>query len=297
MGKSVLMVVLIAIALIWVAHPVMAAPSIIVDGDLSDWGLSALQTGDWKVEQTWLPSHGIWFLVGNDHNPAHGVLPAGVHIRGTKENYMPYNEPKRQNKYDGKWYSQPFSGEAYDIEAIYFTQDTTKFYVAIVTSLKPNGGGDERPGDLALNLHSGDPTGKPYWGYEYGVKFSSLASPNFPQGAIIKNPVWGSTGYLLPEGADIITAGTNTGKTAAVAYTGTYLAAKPDNGKPNYVIEAAIKKEDVGVSGPISFSSLFYQNNCLNDSIYVPEFPTMAISIGLIFGLIFVIYTMREKNN
>ena len=125
MRKKTLVIVLIAIAILWLANPAMAAPAITVDGDLSDWGLSSLQTGDWSQDMTWLPDHGIWFVVGDNHNPAHSVNPAGVHIRGTKENYMTFNEEKRRLKGTNDWYSMPYGGELYDIEAMYFTQDSS----------------------------------------------------------------------------------------------------------------------------------------------------------------------------
>ena len=293
--KKILSLIAVFIVIYLVNCPAMAAPVVTTDGDLTEWGLEALKTNDWSIEQTWIPTRNdVYFIVENNHNPAHHITPSGVHIKGTSLKWVISDEPKRVLRDSTIMESEPFGGEPYDLEAMYFSQDADKIYVAVITSLNPYGAGDLRPGDLALNLGSGG-----QFGYEWGIKFSAL-SP-FEQGSIIKNPVWQGKGYLLPVGPDVITGGTDTGKKAEITYNGNWLAGKPEiqGGKeyPNYVIEASINKSDIGSPKQVSINELYYEDNCLNDRIYVPEFPTIALSIGMIGGIIFVIFIYRDKKN
>ena len=69
-----------------------------------------------------------------------------------------------------------------------------------------------------------------------------------------------------------------------------------DHGSKQYVIELTIPKSDVGVTGNVALSNFMITQNCQNDRIFVPEFPTIAVSIGAILGLIFVIYIVRQKD-
>jgi|PlaIllAssembly_1097288.scaffolds.fasta_scaffold30960_3 hypothetical protein len=293
MRKSILSIAII-VAMIVMFSPVYAAPAITVDGDLSDWGLSSLQTGDWSQEATWLPDDGVYFVVENNYDPKLGPSGyTGVHIVGVRSSYSQYNEPLRPLKSDpSEMVKEPFGGEPADIDAFYFAQDTDKVYVAVVTSQPPDGAGDLRGGDLAVKVGSGG-----MYGYDWGVKLSTL--PPFSQGAIIQNPVWEGNGYLLPAGADIIIGGTDTGKSAEIVYNSNWLSSKPEIvwGTPHtkYVVEFAFNKADLGVTGPMSITQLKLEENCHNDSIYLPEFPTIAISLGLLGAFGFVVYSIRIK--
>ena len=119
------------------------------DGSLSDWGVDL--TNDWSQEASWLPNSGVSFVVEDNRDPTYGETPIGVHIRGRGSSYTSYLEPKIQHN-DGRFLTQPYGGEHYDMEAIYFDEDADCIYVALVTSENPSAGGDQRPGDLALNL-------------------------------------------------------------------------------------------------------------------------------------------------
>lgn len=266
-----------------------------VDGDLTDWGLAALNSGDWSVNETWLPNAGIQFIVEDNYDPTHGLsssYPTGVHIKGTGSSYSAYIEDKQILERSGEEVSEPFGGEYYDLEAMYFDQDDEYIYLAIVTSLDPEvTGGDKRAGDLALNLNKsiGD------LGYEYGVSIS----PRYvtTRGDIVFMPEWEKIGYLLPVKPDVILPGTGSivGR-ADVVYTDDWLNTW-DNDYPNYVIEMAIPKSVLGVEGEtVSFGSIMYADNCINEHIqYVPEFPTIAISLGAVIGMIFAIFVVRKK--
>ena len=260
-----------------------------IDGDLTDWGLKSLVTDDWSVNETWVPDKGIRFLVEDNHNPNHSGI-SGVHIKGVGDSYTFYDEPLMTKCNTGNPISEPYGNEPYDLEAMYFVQDTDYFYVAIVSSLLPDGGGDLRPGDLALNLDNDMTTGN--LGYEYGVKIHQ--DPE--QGYIIKDPVWDAKGYLCPVGPDIIKSGTGTyAGIAEISYNRLWLT-KQDNGYDNYVIEMCINKSDVNVTGSVSFSSLRVTDNCINEHIsYVPEFPGIAVSLALIIGSIFAVHVIHSR--
>jgi len=295
MRKPILAIAII-VAMIVVFGPVQAAPAITVDGDLSDWGLGALQTGDWSQEATWIPSDGVYFVVENNYDPKLGSSEyTGIHIVGVKDSYSQYNEPLRPLKSDPSvMVKEPYGGESADIDAFYFAQDTDKVYVAVVTSQAPDGAGDLRGGDLAIRVGPGG-----MYGYDWGVKLSTL--PPFTQGAIIQNPVWEGSGYLLPAGADIIIGGTDTGKSAQIVYSSDWLIGKPEiaYGTPHtkYIVELAFDKADLGVTEPMSITQLKLEENCHNDSIYLPEFPTIAISLGLVGAFGFVVYSLRPKKD
>lgn len=262
-----------------------------IDGDLSDWGLAKLNTDDWSVEGTWIPNWHVTYIVEDNYNPLHGILPSGVHIKGIGDSYTFYDEEKLVLKATGTLVSEPWGGENYDLEALYFDQDSSNIYLAVVTSLDPNGQGDKRPGDIALNIDGSLATGD--LGYEYGIKIS----PIYPgQGDIISMPEWEKIGYLLPVKPDIIKTGTGT-KVGEVQMAAFFPLAMNDNGYPNYVIEMAIPKDILGVDGQqVSFAAVMTVDNCINEHIYVPEFPTVAVSLAVIIGLVFAVFVMRERD-
>jgi len=286
--------------LLGISTVAMAAPTI--DGDLSDWGLSKLATNSWKFNDTWLPdpatstiANAVDFIIEDNHDPRWGA-PDGVHIRGRTSSYMPYLEPKVQHA-DGNWYAEPVGGEYFDIEALYLYQDATDIYLAVVTSGDPSQGGGLRPGDLALNLDNDLSTGE--FGYEYGVFISSLG--HYPQGTILYHPHWEGTGAIIPPNTDIIVppdfADTAVVGYADISYSNSWMTTIDNNYEPlpNWVIEMKIPKSDVGVMGNINMGNLRYADNCLNDHIFIPEFPTFALLIGMIFGLAGTVYFIKSK--
>lgn len=284
------------------------AAAITVDGNLDDWGLNALSgpSSDWTVNQTWIPANqAVAFLVEDNDNPQHTGLPGfyspGVHITGKKNSYTFYDEPAGTLRSTGTDVNLPWGGEGYDLEGMYMLQDAQNIYIAVVTSMPqgglfgPTSGHDETPSDLAM--HFTNAGGK--YNYEYGVKIGSQKSPgNYLPGDIVYLPDWQSYGYILPLKPDVMKSPAMPGGgvvgSAQIAYTDAWIN-HMDKGKINYVIEMAIPKADVGVTGNVALSNFLLTQNCLNDNIYVPEFPTVAISVGAILGIVFMIYIVGQK--
>jgi len=296
--KSLIWCTILAVIVASGISPVAAVPAAI-DGNLQDWGLSNLVTQPWSNDATWLPSPGINFIVENDKNPAYGETPIGVHIRGTSTSYVPYDEPKVL-LHDGQWAIQPVGGERFDLEAIYLDQDPTNMYLAIVSSVDPTETYGLRPGDLALNIDADPTTG--HLGYEYGIVTGTNpypASLNLKQGDVVYLPEWSNTGAVSVEGGTGVITGFLPGGYVVgnlgtgFAYNNNWMSVN-DNDRPNWVIEAAIPKALIGSPQTVSLSNIFMGDNCINDYFYIPEFPTMAVSVGAIFGLIFVISRIRE---
>ncbi len=301
--KNCILYLVLILSCIFAVQPVMA--SISVDGNLDDWGLNALSgpSSDWSKTETWFPKSGISYIVEDNNNPLQASLPGyertGVHITGQGSTYEFYNEmPITLNS--GHSVTPPWAGEYYDLQALYMTQDANTIYIAAIASTPQaglsTGGSDDQPGDLALNF--GVAPGEKYE-YEYGVK---LGTPNavgdYQPGDIVYLPDWQNIGYITPAIPDVMKSpalpgGGKVGN-AQISYTGTWLN-HDDNGFPNYVIELAIPKQAVGNPGNIGLSAIQIAQNCQNDQLFVPEFPAIAFSIGAIIGLIFVIYTIKNK--
>jgi len=301
MRKMLIVAIIIAAAAMILAWPVMAA--ITVDGDLSDWGLSQLQAGDLSQDSTWIPTEtGIYYIIEDMHNPLHGGnYITGTHIKGTSGYASSFfDEPKLQLK-DGTWVSPPYGGPEYDLKGYYFQQDADNIYVAIITAVAPGGnppGGQDRwPGDLAIHLVA-DPGAD--LGYEWGVKLGTVGGHN--QGDVVYLPDWDGAGYTIPPRPDTMKDGTMPGGAvytgaAEVAYTDAWLQ-HPEYGWPTYAIEVKVPKSVIGASGQsMGISQLFIADNCLNEDLYAPEFPTIAVVIASIFGMVFVIYSTKQKRS
>ncbi|RLI91602.1 MAG: hypothetical protein DRO95_04000 [Candidatus Altiarchaeales archaeon] len=261
-----------------------------IDGNLSDWGLNLNQ--DWSENSTWLPNPGVYFQVEDNHNPRHAndstivgsTTPSGVHIQGVGGSYSFYDEKPVYHR-DGYKVSEPYGSpdEKYDIEAIYFDQDTKCIYVAVVMGLKPDGEGDSAPGDLALDI-DGDGN------YEYGVKLGTKTG--LVQFAIYKDIIWAPPKYIPENAPTVILSGTENG-TATGAYTSSYVP--QDNGYNNYVVELAIPKSSIGnPQTPVSIYDLHLSESCSNEHIPTPEFP-IAISIALLLASPAFAYLIIKK--
>jgi hypothetical protein len=302
MKKSILCLFVLVLCL-FTMQPVLGA--MVIDGNLNDWGLNALSgpSSDWGKTETWLPSAGIGYIVEDNNNPLQTGLPGferpGVHITGSGTTFQFYNEnPITLNS--GHTVTPPWAGEYYDLQALYMTQDVNTIYVAVVVSTPQagisSGGSDDQPGDLALNF--GIVPGEKY-DYEYGVKLGTRNSVgDYQPGDIVYLPDWQDIGYITPAIPDVMKSPSLPGGgkvgSAQIAYTGTWLNHE-DNGFPNYVIELAIPKQAVGNPGNIGLNSIQIAQNCQNDQLYVPEFPTIAFSLALIFGLVYVIFIMKDR--
>ena len=304
---------LIAITLIAMSSASTLLLKYTIDGDLSDWGVNL--TGDWSVNETWLPCPGhdsVEFIVEDNADPRWDATYNGVHIKGTGCNYTRYYEPKVYCSHYGGYMVEPISGEPYDIEAKYLDEDENYIYVAIVTSMNPNGSGNFEPIDFAMNLDGNDSTGE--YGYEYGVKLHT--SDGIPQWDIYYLPNWSEPHYcpenrpgkmvgVLPGGNKTGTAigkyvqcpSCNLGESCTFSgnsYTGC------DHGVPNYVIEMAIPKSAVNMTGknltePPFPKALWTCDTCGNDKISnpIPEFLTVVIPAAALICFVFFIHWRR----
>ena len=297
-----------------------------IDGNLSDWGVDL--TGNWSLNETWVPNDGIEFIVENNYDPNTPTYAwnynytqdpkwQGVHIRGTAPNYTVYDEPVVWCPGLSSYVAEPYGGELYDLEAKYLDQDKYYIYVAIVTSMNPNGSGNFEPIDFAMNLDGNDSTGE--YGYEYGVKLHT--SDGISQWDIYYLPDWAEPHYCpenrpgkmvgaLPGGGKTGTAigkyvqctSCNLGKSCS----GTpYYFVDPnstgcDHGVPNYVVEMAIPKSAVGMTGknlteqPFP-KALWTCDTCGNDKIDnpIPEFMTVVIPAATLICFVFFIHRRR----
>lgn len=317
--------ILILCLVAFLATGIPTAGAITVDGNLEDWGLGALAgpSSDWSANETWIPTDTtVHFVIENNDNPLHtgypGFYAPGVHIIGSPLNWNFYDEKPGILKSTGQDVNVPWGGEPYDVEAIYLKQDNQNIYLAAITSMPQDGlngtssGQDETPSDLAMHF-TNVPEAK--FNFEYGVKLGSQKLPgNYNPGDIVYLPDWQSHGYILPATPDVMKSpalpGGSVVGTAPIAYTGSWIN-HVDHGSPQYVIELQIPKATVGLasvqtiapnnglarSQNVGLSNFLITQNCENDSIFVPEFPTIAVSAGAILGLIFVIYSLREKSH
>lgn len=303
--KLLLLPALLVLAILIV--PAVSALSITADGDLSDWGLSALSgpSSDWTKNETWVPTNSqVAFLVENNNLDSHKYYPGyyatGVHLVGSMNNYQFYNEPLGILKTNGEKVNEPWGGKRYDVSAIYLAQDTSNIYLAVITAMPQAGflpGHDEQPSDLAMHFKS-DPAAK--YGWEYGVKLGTYNEVGkYNPGDIVYLPDWQDRGYLFPPTPDVMKSPALSGGgvvgQAPIAYTSSWID-HTDEGCVEYVIELVIPKSVVQVTTPVSLSNFLITENCQNDNIYIPEFPTIAVSIGAILGIVFVIHTIRKKS-
>jgi len=304
----------IAIALIAVSSAGSQPPlKYNIDGNLSDWGVNL--TGNWSLNETWVPNEGIEFVVEDNNDPHHVRYAAGVHIKGVGSHYEYYYE--RMVNCSGSPMVEPIGGEPFDIEAKYFDEDDNYIYVAIVTSMAPSNwpGYDFQPGDFAMNLDGDESTGE--YGYEYGVKiFYDDLTPEIEQWNISYLPNWaeptacpenapGKMVGLLPGGkwvgkafgAYVQCTSCNLGESCTFygnSYTGC------DHGVPNYVVEMAIPKSAVNMTGknltePPLPKALWTCDTCGNDKIEnpIPEFLTVVIPAAALICFVFFIHRRR----
>lgn len=125
--RTWMLLLLAAAVLAWSATPV-AALTITVDGDPSDWGIAP---GEWGTS-VWTPADGVQ----GTWPPAEDDYPDG-----TNSGYV----------------GPGYGGQDFDAEAIYFTYDDEYAYFALVTGMPPKGARNEFPGDIILRFGQ-DPT-------------------------------------------------------------------------------------------------------------------------------------------
>ena len=307
MRKKVEMVALSLTVITLIAVPSALALKYTIDGDLSDWGVDL--TGNWSLNETWVPNDGIEFIVENNYDPNTPTYAKnynstqdprwqGVHIKGIAPNYTVYDEPVVWcGGAVSAYVAEPYQGEMYDLEAKYLDQDDEYIYVAIVTSVPPNATGVDAPGDLGLDLDGNASTGE--WGYEYGVKLGNKTGltqweigylPDWKPNYVIKDNSPGVFKGYLPGGG-------KTGEAIGAYVQGPTCTEGPfmDRGKPTYIIEMAIPKSAVGVTGYLSQGMIHHTDACGNDAINnsIPEFMTVVIPAAALICFVFFIHRRR----
>ena len=304
-----------------------------INGDISDWGVNlktayaddyqnSLNPVNGYYSAAWIPTNHPtvdWIiennidptLTGNSKYPDWtGYGLTGTHKYGTGSQSNTYNEPLI-TAYDSSTHLQPSGGEAYDIEAVYFDDDSQNMYLAIVTSMPQTGLGGWQMGDIALDItHNDGKTGTlDDAKYEYGIKTHDEGGKL--KGLIRKQPTWEdpasnqfpndkpyrfdvTSGHPAdPDGITDITANlkytTVTGAPEQMK-DGTY----PDN----YVIEVSIPKRAIGYPSAGQVSNLHLAIGCGNDEIVlnpitfkqnIPEFPSIALPVAAIMGVILIL--------
>ncbi|MCK4491071.1 MAG: hypothetical protein KAU03_00500 [Candidatus Altiarchaeales archaeon] len=253
-----------------------------IDGNLNDWGVTPFtdwipntETVDWVVEDNIDPTR-----TGDPAYPDWtGYYATGIHIQGTgSSSQSQYIEPLL---YRSDWwtksrgtdhYLSPAGGEHYDIEAMYFDDDSHNAYFAIVTSMGPEGYDGCYPGDLALDLDR-DPSGS----YEYGIVL--IAHDNLVQGQICYEPTWSSP-TDFPDSGPVKIASCDTKEgIAEVAYKDAGITDKDlgnthygEKDVKNWVIEIRAPKTALGEPLYHQISNLHATITCGNDIIELLEY-------------------------
>jgi len=304
-----------------------------IDGKLDDWGVN-LRSGLDGTDSAWIPTRNtVDWIIEDNIDRAYtldkaypdwtGYSDTGTHIKKSGDTYSAYSEPTLA--YDADWWSrnhgnhylEPAGGEYYDIEALYFDDDAQNVYIAIVTSMPPNGHTDSYnrkvdAGDIAIDLDDDRTTGE--YGYEYGIKTHGSSGV----GMIRYYPDWSlpqATGDFIvnaPSEFDIKT-GTYTG-TAELVYVNANNDESVDYGSdgslpdgvfdvPNYIIEAKIPKSALGNPTVGQTSNIHVSIGCGNDAIElvpvsfeaeIPEFPTVALPVFAVLGLCYIFNGRRR---
>lgn len=265
------------------------------DGSLGDWGLNALKdSATWDANSTWLPNSGIYFVVEDNYNPNAGPgNPPGVHIRGTSNQYVFYDEPQVRDS-DGNLQWEPYGHENYDIEAFYFDQDVNCTYITVITSEPPDAIGWGSPGDLAMDFDNDVNTGT--YGYEYGVKLGS--NTGLTQFGLYYLPNWQDPPTIPENRPSQFDSGQYLGNVMGVykelkdnSGNGVY-----DRGYPNYIIQLAIPKTQVG-NPDAQIGNFYLSEYCGNDHVPAPEFPFILVPLAITAIAPLLGYYISRKQN
>ena len=228
----------------------------VIDGDVSDWGID-LSIDD-AYDQGYL----------NTHLPSGGWDIDYV----TEDNADINKNPARDYWWEvgpgWSWYNY------FDVEAIYFDNDSNYAYVAIIQGL-PKSGDDRyrfKPGDIAIDV-DGDGS------YEYGVDIES--------GILYEDVTWQDAKYFSEAKPWVIESGTEIGS-VNLAYS--------DEQNSHYVIETAIPLSYLGLNSG-DHLTIHWTMECGNDYLnlnatVVPE-PTTLLLLGT--GLIAFGISRRKK--
>jgi hypothetical protein len=193
---------------------------------------------------------------------------------------------------------RPYGGEQFDIEAMYFDDDATNAYIAVVTSLPiPDGvqflGEQVVPGDLAIDLGGGT--------YDLGVDIDGGTG----QVADTEETDWfqANTHFVAETGPSNFAGGVDLG-TATVDY---YDYGLMENGFGTYVFEVTISKSLLMNPGIGEGIGLEWTLGCRNDLVslngtfdgidgagVVPEPGTLILLGSGIVGMVGVVRRRRK---
>lgn len=248
----------------------------------------------------------------------------GTHLQkiGSSSSISPYKEGLIYCTYQSQNYIQPAGGEPFDSEAMYFDDDSQYVYIAIITSLNPQGTGDYKPGDIGIDLDNNagtiDETKDPSGGYEYGIKTTGTN-----KGLIRYKPTWSypndfqestpctfdeSTGDKLggnPKGtADVKVDCKFQDVTDAYPEAIEYLDNSHTQSSPNYIIELKIPRSVIGNPTKGQLANIHITCGCGNDNIElnqiefksdIPEFPSIVLPVAAIMGIILILDRRNKK--
>lgn len=317
--------------------PAFAATYSPINGDISKWGVN-LQEGlkGPGHESSWLPqSDTAQFVVADKIDPVlaktskyeyptgtpyydwTNYKSTGVHIIGTKALHSPYTDelltshPDWWSNEHGGAYLPPAGGGAYDVKALYFDDDPSNLYIAIITALPPNGvDGTYYMGDIALNLPDPNSPNTNPINYEYGIEIPIKKTGISTNCKVVNSPTWsyaptdftGSAPYRF-NGYKKLTG------TATIAYvdskcddTGVYTDGQAKS-FTTYVIEAKIPKSAIGNPTKGQIANLHMTIGCGNDVIdlgkvhfntQIPEFPSVVLPVAAIMGIILIFGRRKE---
>ena len=184
---------------------------------------------------------------------------------------MDYQEPRKE----------PLgNAERYDIEALYFDDNNTHAFFAIVTS------NATIIGDLRVVVD----------GVTYGIVLRDHGG--LVKGQVYKNPSWLPNNDPQDPYIDPANPGTYQGMAeVAISATGVY-----DHGLDNWVIEVGVAKSLIGYPSSGTPGSVKFAVSCVNDIIQrsikfsynIPEFFAILIPAGLVIGSMY--YFRRQKS-
>ena len=287
-----LLKLVLAVALMLLIMP--QAMAYTIDGKLDDWGITPSELDDGLNNNNvsaWIPEIAtVDWIVENDVYAGYTGYDHGVHVKGIGSTYSSYVEPKvHLVSNPSTEVAEPYAGEYYDVEAMYFDDDECFAYFAIVIS-DPNCVGDL---DFVVD------------GVEYGVVLKPhwIGTHYAESGEIYKNPTWEPSDYIIENNKTLITGGTLlSGKAEVAILNMTEEFGVSDGGAPTYCIELRIYKPYIGFPENCTWSHVYYAATCGNDHIEnevhydypsVSEFLTVLIPAGIILGFV---YLHRKRN-